>query len=247
MSSRVSCPAAQNAASLAASSSHRGRGSGEGPGEDLAEVPGLPDRQVLDQAEQVGPGGGQGAADVVFAEPVELPDQRLADPAQMVVQVLFGEFIDHGASACHAGPARCPARRTTRSSASRCAISSPPRCAGSVWPCSARFARAPLRVLVHPRSAPSAIKFNRQTDGRFVKIRPTVGLSAIGTLVAAYEGETDGLRNGTPRQASQSSARSGRPGDWGRVRASLRYVHHRALPGHLADDPGACMGSPWNR
>ena len=57
---------------------------------------------------------------------------------------------------------------------------SPPRCAGSAWPCSAGFARAPLRVLVHPRSAPSAIKFNRQTDGRFVKIRPTVGLSATG-------------------------------------------------------------------
>lgn len=74
----------------------------------------------------------------------------------------------------------CPARRTTRSSASRYAISSPPRCAGSAWPCSARFARAPLRVLVHPRLAPSAIKFNRQTDGRFVKIRPTVGLSATG-------------------------------------------------------------------
>ena len=50
---------------------------------------------------------------------------------------------------------------------------------------------------------------------------------------------------GTPRQASQSSAHSGRPGDWGR--ASLRDVHHRALPGHLADDPGAGMDSPWNQ
>ena len=29
---------------------------GEGPAEDLAEVPGLPDREVLDQAEEVGPG-----------------------------------------------------------------------------------------------------------------------------------------------------------------------------------------------
>lgn len=63
--------------------------------------------------------------------------------------------------------------------------------------------------------------------------------------MAVYEGETDGLRNGAPRQASQSSAHSGRPGDWGR--ASLRDVHHRALPGHLADDPGAGIDSPWNR
>src|SRR5262249_59511102 len=73
-----------------------GQGFGEWPAEDLAEVPGLPDRQVLDQAEEVCPGGGQGTADVVLAEPVELPDQRLAYPAQMVVQVLFRECIDHG-------------------------------------------------------------------------------------------------------------------------------------------------------
>jgi hypothetical protein len=52
---------------------------------------------VLDQAEEVGSGGGQGAADVVFGEPVELPDQRLAYPAQIVVEVVFREFIDHAA------------------------------------------------------------------------------------------------------------------------------------------------------
>jgi hypothetical protein len=69
---------------------------GKRPAEDLAEVPRLPDRQVLDQAEEVGPGGGQGTADVVLAEPVELPDQRLAHPAQLVVKVLFRDFIDHG-------------------------------------------------------------------------------------------------------------------------------------------------------
>jgi helix-turn-helix protein len=36
-------------------------------------------------------------------------------------------------------------------------------------------------VLVHPPSASSAIKFNRQTEGSFVRVRPTVGLSATGS------------------------------------------------------------------
>jgi hypothetical protein len=46
-------------------------------------------------------------------------------------------------------------------------------------PCSARFARAPFRVLVHPCLVFSASKFNRQTGGRFVTIRPTVGLPPL--------------------------------------------------------------------
>ena len=32
-----------------------------------------------------------------------------------------------------------------------------------------------------------------------------------------------------------------------RARNSLRDAHRRALAGHLADDPGAGMGSPWNQ
>jgi hypothetical protein len=50
---------------------------------------------VLDQAEEIGSGGGQRAADVVFGKSVELPDQRLAYTAQIVVQVLFREFVNH--------------------------------------------------------------------------------------------------------------------------------------------------------
>ena len=74
-----------------------GQGFGERAAEDLTEIPGLPGRQVFDQAEAVGSGGGQGAADVVFGEPVELSEQRCAYPAQIAVQVLFRELIDHGA------------------------------------------------------------------------------------------------------------------------------------------------------
>jgi hypothetical protein len=49
-----------------------GQGLAERPVKDLTEVPGLPERQVLNQAEKVGPSGGQRAADVVLGEPVEL-------------------------------------------------------------------------------------------------------------------------------------------------------------------------------
>jgi hypothetical protein len=55
---------------------------------------------VLDQAKQIRSGRGQGAADVVVGEPVELPEQRRADRAQVAVEVLLREFIDHGLSAC---------------------------------------------------------------------------------------------------------------------------------------------------
>lgn len=75
------------------------QGSGERAIEDLAEVPGLPRRQVLDQAEEVGSGGGQRAPDVVIGEPVELSQQGLAYPAQIAVQVVFREFIEHKAPA----------------------------------------------------------------------------------------------------------------------------------------------------
>jgi hypothetical protein len=58
----------------------------EGAVEDLAEVSGLPCRQVFDQAEEVGPGRCQGAPDVVFGQTVELPYQRLTCEPQFVVQ-----------------------------------------------------------------------------------------------------------------------------------------------------------------
>jgi hypothetical protein len=50
---------------------------------------------VLEQAEEIGPAGGQGTADVVLGEPVELPHHHLAYPSQVVVEVLFREFADH--------------------------------------------------------------------------------------------------------------------------------------------------------
>jgi len=69
---------------------------GERSVEDLAEVPGLPDRHVLDQAEKVGSSRGQGASDVVLREPIGLPEDRLAHPSQIAVQVLFREIIEPG-------------------------------------------------------------------------------------------------------------------------------------------------------
>jgi hypothetical protein len=63
--------------------------------EDLTEVPGFPGRRVFDQAEKVRSGRSQGPADVVFGEPVELPDQHLPCPLQVAVEVLLREVIDH--------------------------------------------------------------------------------------------------------------------------------------------------------
>src|SRR5580658_5710208 len=51
---------------------------------------------MLDQPEEVGPGGSHRAADVVLAQPLELPQHRLADPAQIVEQVGLRESVDHG-------------------------------------------------------------------------------------------------------------------------------------------------------
>ena len=77
------------------------QGFGKGTVEDLAEVPGLPGRQVLDQAQQVGPGDGQRATDVVLGEPVELGEHRLALVLQVVVQVGLRGVVNHGTAPCH--------------------------------------------------------------------------------------------------------------------------------------------------
>ena len=69
---------------------------GERASEHLAEVPGLGDRQVLDQAEEIGPGRGQRATSVILADSFELPEHRLSHVAQVTVQVLLRELIDHG-------------------------------------------------------------------------------------------------------------------------------------------------------
>ena len=90
---------------------------GERPAEDLAQVPGLRGGQVLDQAQQVGPGRGQRAADVVLRQPVQLPQHRLADPPQIAVQVLFREFVDHGPAVCQP-----PSGQPTSATAGRCGV-----------------------------------------------------------------------------------------------------------------------------
>jgi hypothetical protein len=78
-----------------------GQGLRERTLEDLAEVPGFPGRQMLDQAQEVGPGDGQRAADVVFGEAVDLGEHRLAHLPQVIVQIRLPEVIDHGTGACH--------------------------------------------------------------------------------------------------------------------------------------------------
>jgi hypothetical protein len=68
---------------------------GERPVEDLAEIPGLGERLVLDQAEKVRSRRGQGPAGVVLGEAVEFLEDHLADLSQVAVQILLREIIDH--------------------------------------------------------------------------------------------------------------------------------------------------------
>ena len=77
------------------------QGLGKGTAEDLAEVPGLPGRQVLDKAQQVGPSEGQRATYVVLGEPVQLGEQRLAIVLQVVVEVRLRGVVVHGTAPCH--------------------------------------------------------------------------------------------------------------------------------------------------
>ena len=73
-----------------------GQSFGKRAPEDVAEVPGLGAGEVLDQTEEVRPGGGQRPADVVLGEPVELPEHRGSHVVQVAVQVVLRERIDHG-------------------------------------------------------------------------------------------------------------------------------------------------------
>ena len=76
-----------------------GQGLGEGTVEDLAEVPGLPDRQVLDQAQEVGPGDRQRAAGVVLGKPVEL-GEHASRSCSGHVQVGLRGVVGHGTAPC---------------------------------------------------------------------------------------------------------------------------------------------------
>jgi hypothetical protein len=59
-------------------------------------VPGLGDGEVLDQTEKVRPGRGEGPAGVVLGEPFKLPEHRRSDVAQITMQVVLRELLDHG-------------------------------------------------------------------------------------------------------------------------------------------------------
>ena len=50
---------------------------------------------MLDQAEEIGPGVGERAANVILGEALQLPEHRLSHVAQVTVQVLLREIIDH--------------------------------------------------------------------------------------------------------------------------------------------------------
>jgi hypothetical protein len=58
--------------------------------EEVAEVDELTARLMLDEAEKIGARRGQRPADVVLAEPVKLPQQRLAGTLQVVKQARLG-------------------------------------------------------------------------------------------------------------------------------------------------------------
>ena len=62
----------------------------EGPTEGVPEVAGLDPGAVLDQPEEVGAGRGERAAYVVLAEPLELPDQRLAGALEVADEGVLG-------------------------------------------------------------------------------------------------------------------------------------------------------------
>jgi hypothetical protein len=69
-----------------------GKRLGKGPAEDGAEVLGADARDVLDQAEQVGPRRRHRSTRVVLREPVELPQQRFATVTKVAVQNLLGRL-----------------------------------------------------------------------------------------------------------------------------------------------------------
>jgi hypothetical protein len=62
----------------------------ERPAERLAEIPRLDTGHVLDEAEQVGAGRHQRAANVVLREPVQLPQQSIASALEIVAEVGLG-------------------------------------------------------------------------------------------------------------------------------------------------------------
>jgi hypothetical protein len=65
------------------------------PAEHGAEVLEFPAGLMLDEAEQIGAGRRQRPSDVVLAEPVEVPKQRLAGALEVGVQICLGVKIGH--------------------------------------------------------------------------------------------------------------------------------------------------------
>jgi hypothetical protein len=67
----------------------------EGAVEHLGEVPGLPGRQVLDQAQEVRPSSGLRSTDVVLEKPVDLRENRLGDVPQVIVEMVLRRVVKH--------------------------------------------------------------------------------------------------------------------------------------------------------
>ena len=112
MSSLDSSGVAQNSAAGPASPENRAAQRVAGSPEHLAEVPEVRGRAVLDQAEQVGARRRQGPSDVVLTEPVQLPDQRLARPAQVAVQLFLHIQARHAIPPIGQGMMAVARRRT---------------------------------------------------------------------------------------------------------------------------------------
>lgn len=70
-------------------------GTGERPAEGLAEVDRLGTGEVLDQSQEVGAGRGQGAADVVLGEALDLQQQGVAGVLEVEAKVGGGVLCGH--------------------------------------------------------------------------------------------------------------------------------------------------------
>jgi len=63
--------------------------------EEVSQIHRFRQGEVLDQAEQIGSGCGQWASYVVLRQPVQLVQDGLPDPPQVLVEIRLREVIDH--------------------------------------------------------------------------------------------------------------------------------------------------------
>jgi len=67
----------------------------ERPAEEISQIHRFRQGEVLDQAEQIGSCCGQWASYVVLRQPVQLVQDGLPDPPQVLVEIRLREVIDH--------------------------------------------------------------------------------------------------------------------------------------------------------